>query len=146
MTFSKYIPVVLFLSAIFSHAFSEQMLQPRRLVDAHTAGVLPRASFDFDSRIFSADSNLGAGIIMGIAVGITNRLNIGISYGGEGLVGRGRHARFNSLPGWLFKYRIFDSIKRKQRSVILIFAGPVNIRTVYPFLIAYRIPHSLLIL
>ncbi len=108
MTFLKPVSVVLFLSVIFSHAYSEQMLQPRRLVDAHTAGVLPRASFDFDSRIFSADSNLGAGIIMGIAVGITNRLNIGISYGGEGLVGRGRHARFNSLPGWLFKYRVFE--------------------------------------
>jgi len=100
---------IVFALFLFTFSFSDEMLQPRRLVDAHTAGVLPRASFDFDSRIFSAgDPKLGAGVVMGIAVGVTNRLNIGISYGGEGLVGRGNQAKFNPLPGWLFKYRIFE--------------------------------------
>lgn len=88
---------------------SQEMIQPRRLVNAPTAGVLPRASFDFDSRIYEAGaSGYGTGIVMGIAVGITNRLNIGISYGGEGLIGRGHNVKFNPLPGWLIKYRIFE--------------------------------------
>ncbi len=106
----RMITVVTAVTAVcFQTVFAEGMLQPRRLVDANTAGILPRASFDFDSRIFSSrDPSLGAGIVMGIAVGVTNRLNIGISYGGEGLVGRGKHTKFNPLPGWLVKYRIFE--------------------------------------
>lgn len=100
---------ILMLLVLATSVFSEGMLQPRRLVDAHTAGVLPRASFDFDSRIFSAgDPKLGAGLVLGISVGVTNRLNIGISYGGEGIVGRGNNAKFNPLPGWLIKYRLFE--------------------------------------
>ena len=107
LSLSKKILTIISLTVL--SAFSEEMLQPRRLVDAPTAGVLPKASFDFDCRIFSAGNpDLGTGVVMGIAVGITNRLNIGLSYGGEGLVGRGKNAKFNSLPGWLVKYRIFE--------------------------------------
>ena len=109
MTNNKMVKVFCAIIVLVSLLFADEMLQPRRLVDAHTAGVLPKASYDFDSRIFSAgDPQLGAGIVMGIAVGVTNRLNIGISYGGEGIVGRGKNAKFNPLPGWLIKYRIFE--------------------------------------
>jgi hypothetical protein len=109
MTFATDKKTLIFIVVAIFSAFCEEMLQPRRLVDAPTAGVLPKASFDFDCRIFPAgDPKLGAGVVMGIAVGITNRLNIGLSYGGEGLVGRGKNAKFNSLPGWLIKYRIFE--------------------------------------
>jgi hypothetical protein len=90
-------------------AFSQEMLQPRRLVDAHTAGMLPRASVDFDCRYYPASNpKLGAGLNVGLGVGITDRLMIGIGYGGEGLIGRGRKAVFNYFPGLLFKYRLFE--------------------------------------
>ncbi len=88
----------------------EAMLQPRRLVDAHTAGLLPRASFDFECRIYpSGEPDVdGCGLQLAIAVGITHRLNIGISYGGDGLIGRGRDVRANPYPGGLIKYRLFE--------------------------------------
>src|SRR5574344_443471 len=95
--------------AVAALAHSKQMLQQRRLVDAHTAGLLPRASVDFDCRYYpSFDPALGAGLNVGFGVGITDRLMIGIAYGGEGLIGRGRKATFNYFPGLLLKYRLFE--------------------------------------
>jgi hypothetical protein len=87
----------------------EEMLQPRRLIDAHTAGILPRAHFDFETRIYpSGDEDIeGCGLMMSISVGITDRLNIGVSYGGDGIVGRGK-VRGNPYPGALIKYRIIE--------------------------------------
>jgi len=86
-----------------------EMIQPRRLIDAHTAGILPRAHFDFETRIYpSGDESIsGCGMLMSISVGITDRLNIGVSYGGDGIVGRGR-VRGNPYPGALIKYRIIE--------------------------------------
>lgn len=87
----------------------ERMIQPRRLIDAHTAGILPRAHFDFETRIYpSGDEDIsGCGLLLSITVGITDRLNIGVSYGGDGIVGRGR-VRGNPYPGALIKYRIIE--------------------------------------
>ena len=87
----------------------EGMIQPRRLIDAHTAGILPRAHFDFETRIYpSGDEDIsGCGLMMSVSVGITDRLNIGVSYGGDGIVGRGR-VKGNPYPGALIKYRIIE--------------------------------------
>ena len=94
---------------VHAAATSGEMIQPRKLVDAHTAGILRRGQYDFECRIYPAGASFnGAGVTLGIDVGITNRLTIGLSYGGEGIVGRGKNVRFHSLPGWLIKYRIFE--------------------------------------
>lgn len=86
-----------------------EMIQPRKLVDSHTAGILARGQYDFEARIYPAgDTTLGSGLILGIDVGITNRLSIGLSYGGEGIVGRGPQVKANPVPGWLVKYRLFE--------------------------------------
>jgi len=88
---------------------ADEMIQPRRLVESHTAGVLQRGYFDFGCGIYPAgNSALGAGLNFGISVGITNRLMIGLCYGGEGLVGRGKYAKFNPLPGPVIKYRLIE--------------------------------------
>ncbi|KMQ49964.1 hypothetical protein CHISP_3110 [Chitinispirillum alkaliphilum] len=92
-------------SLILVHA---EMIQPRRLVDSHTAGVLPRGYFDFEVRFYSANPNYGSGLLLGLSAGLTDRLDIGIMYGGEGLIGRGKHVNFNPYPGAHIKYRLFE--------------------------------------
>ncbi|MBD3320070.1 MAG: hypothetical protein GF350_03150 [Chitinivibrionales bacterium] len=97
------------IAALLAYPSAETLLQPRRLIDSHTAGVLPKAHFDFETRIYSSgDSTIqGAGLYLGISVGITDRLNIGLGYGGDGLVGRGK-AKPNPYPGAHIKYRLFE--------------------------------------
>jgi hypothetical protein len=58
--------------------------QPRKLIDVPTAGLLPRGSFDFDIRIYPQ-----GGVIFGIDVGLMKRFMIGMSYGGENIIGDG---------------------------------------------------------
>ncbi|NLG15858.1 MAG: hypothetical protein GX556_00850 [Fibrobacter sp.] len=108
--FSAVSVITFAFSVLFSsQVFSQESWQLRRLVDAHTAGVLSRGSYEFDCGIYPAGNpDLGTGINFGIGVGVTNRLMIGISYGGEGFVGRGKDAKGNSMPGFLVKYRIFE--------------------------------------
>lgn len=88
---------------------SQNMIQPRKLIDAHTAGMLPRGYFDFETRIYPSGSRslYGSGVSLAVAVGITHRLNIGISYGGDGIIGRGK-MKGNPYPGALIKYRIIE--------------------------------------
>ncbi|MGB7060925.1 MAG: hypothetical protein WBF13_01055, partial [Candidatus Zixiibacteriota bacterium] len=52
------------------------MLEPRRLIDCPTAGLLPRASFDFDIRMFPA-----GGVIFGLDIGLMRRFMVGMSFG-----------------------------------------------------------------
>ncbi|MDG5815579.1 hypothetical protein QA601_10840 [Chitinispirillales bacterium ANBcel5] len=95
------------ISALTINSFAG-MIQPRRLVDSHTAGVLPRGYYDFECRVYSAgNAELGSGLMMGFNVGLTDRLDIGIMYGGEGIIGRG-DVEFNELPGVQIKYRLFE--------------------------------------
>ena len=86
-----------------------QMVQPYKLVDGHTAGVLGKGYYDVDFRIYvSADRYEGTGLLSGFSVGVTPRLSLGLSYGGEGLIGYGDHVRWNSYPGIMVKYRLFE--------------------------------------
>lgn len=88
---------------------SAEMIQPRKLVDAHTAGILGKGQYDIECRFYEAgDTSLGAGVTFGFDIGVTNRLTLGLSYGGEGLIGRGNRVRPHTLPGWLVKYRLIE--------------------------------------
>jgi len=90
-------------------AFADSPASPIRLVDAQTAGIIPRGSYQIESRLYPGGSGVnGDGLLVGITVGITDRFNLGLGYGGEGIVGRGRNAEFNPFPGCLVKYRLFD--------------------------------------
>jgi hypothetical protein len=90
-------------------ASAESPTGPVKLVDSHTAGTLQKGTYQIESRLYpSGSGDNGAGILVGITVGLWDRFNLGLAYGGEGIVGRGRNAEFNPLPGCLVKYRIFD--------------------------------------
>ena len=63
-------------------------LPPVDLVDAPTAGMLDRATYDIDARTF-----YDGGMIIRIRLGISDQLQLGASYGGTGILGSNR-------PGW----------------------------------------------
>ncbi|NIN00634.1 MAG: hypothetical protein GTO24_21875 [candidate division Zixibacteria bacterium] len=107
----KLIPVFLFMLSTYVFAQENQMLaqssrvrrlEPRRLVNCPTAGLLPRASFDFDIRIFPK-----GGVILGLDVGLMKRFMVGMSFGGENVIGEGE-AHWNPRIEFAAKYRVIN--------------------------------------
>ncbi len=77
-------------------------LQPRRLVDCPTAGLLPRASFDFDIRIYPE-----GGVIFALDIGLMRRFMVGMSFGGENVIGEGE-PDWNPRIEFAAKYRLIN--------------------------------------
>jgi len=94
--------------AMFSFPSASDLFQPYRVVNAHTAGVLPKASFDVDFHIYASPDWPGGGLLPGVHVGLSDRFNIGLAYGGDGIIGYYPHVRWNDLPGILIKYRLLE--------------------------------------
>jgi len=99
---------VVFVFAMFSFLHASDLFQPYRMVNAHTAGVLPKASFDVDFHVYSSPDWPGGGLLPGARVGLGDRFNIGVAYGGDGIVGYSPRVRWNNLPGVLIKYRVVE--------------------------------------
>jgi hypothetical protein len=72
----------------------------RILIDAITADMLPRASFDFDIRTFP-----DGGVLSSVNVGILNRITIGLSYGASRFLSE-KNPEWNDHMEFLIKYRI----------------------------------------
>lgn len=77
-------------------------IQPRKLIDIPTAGLLPRGSFDFDIRVYA-----NGGVVTTIDVGLMRRFMIGVSFGGENIIGEG-DANWNPRIEFLAKYRLIN--------------------------------------
>ncbi len=77
---------------------------PRWLVDMPTAGTLPRASFDVAIRLYPNGGALGM-----VDIGLSNRLQLGISYGGEGVISN-RSADWNPDINFNIKMRMVDEM------------------------------------
>jgi hypothetical protein len=73
---------------------------PRFLIDCPTAGMLPRASFDVHVRDFS-----GGGLLTSINIGLHRQFQIGVSYGGTGILGESK-ATWQDHPEFEVKYQI----------------------------------------
>ncbi len=78
------------------------LLQPRRLVDCPTAGLLPRASFDFDIKMFPQ-----GGVIFGLDIGLMRRFMVGMSFGGENVIGEGE-PDWNPRIEFAARYRLIN--------------------------------------
>lgn len=78
------------------------LLQPRKLVDCPTAGLLPRASFDFDIKMFPQ-----GGVIFGLDIGLMRRFMVGMSFGGENVIGEGK-PDWNPRIEFVAKYRLIN--------------------------------------
>ena len=59
-------------------------IQPSRNVVSHSAGILPKGYFEFDFSTYRE-----GGLAFGFAVGLTNRLNLGLSVASDNLLGEG---------------------------------------------------------
>ncbi|MDR0306755.1 MAG: YjbH domain-containing protein [Chitinispirillales bacterium] len=101
--------ITLCIAVTASYTGAQENLQPRRLVDMHTAGVLPRGHYDLECRFYAAgDRDYESGMMTGVSVGLTDRFTVGLSYGGEGIIGRRSDVNWNDQPGVLIKYRLFE--------------------------------------
>jgi len=87
---------------IVAPLFSADQIQPRKLIDCHTAGSLPRGYYDLGFGFFG-----DGGLNSSVNVGLTNRLSIGIAYELMGLIGQGSISG-QSFPGGFFKYRLVE--------------------------------------
>lgn len=80
--------------------YSYDNLPPRQLVDCPTAATLPRASFDFEVRT-SANGSL----VAQTAIGLHKRFMVGMSYGGEKVLGDEKADWYNEMQ-FMVKYQL----------------------------------------
>ncbi|MDZ7374316.1 MAG: hypothetical protein ONB23_10150 [candidate division KSB1 bacterium] len=76
--------------------------EPMFLVDEPTAGILPRGVYQMTMRLFSE-----GGVLVSADVGLGDRFLIGLSYGGERIIGRGQ-IRWYPQPGVHVRLRLVD--------------------------------------
>jgi hypothetical protein len=72
------------------------------LVDTPTAGLLERGEMGFDTRIYG-----DGGVLFTFQVGVFRALNMGVSYGGTGIVGQG-DVNWNRQPEVHLRYRLLN--------------------------------------
>lgn len=75
-------------------------LPPQHLIDLPTASALPKGATSLELRISS-----GGGLLGGLYVGLGGRVALGISYGGNNLVGSGK-ITWNPRPEVTFRYLV----------------------------------------
>jgi hypothetical protein len=98
---------MLFASNSLSHAQNlggdfPRVPLPSKLVDFPTAATLPRASFNVELDAFS-----NGGLLSMISIGLHKRFMIGISYGGEGVLGNEK-ADWFERPEYMVKLMLID--------------------------------------
>lgn len=82
-------------------ARSESPLEvPNHLIDIPTAGALPKGYFDVMLRIFGE-----GGTLLGTNIGLSDRFQVGVYYGGESLLGE-REAIWNPRVGFALKLQL----------------------------------------
>lgn len=97
---------VLLLLSFTAHAQgtagTEAGAELRYLVDVPTAGMLAKGNFALDTDFYQE-----GGVLFGVAVGLLDRLSLGISYGGSRLIGS-QEPVMNKAPGINVKIRIIE--------------------------------------
>jgi hypothetical protein len=83
-------------------AGSKSTLEPRFIVDMPSAGMLESGQMGID-----VDFYQDGGMLCAFSYGIFDRLSVGLSYGGSGLIGSGTPV-MNDIPGAMIKVRVLD--------------------------------------
>jgi len=77
-------------------------IEPRYIIDMPTAGILASGTYAIDARFYG-----NGGLLVGFTAGLFGRLDIGISYGGTGLLGS-EGPVMNETPGFVIKGRLLE--------------------------------------
>lgn len=83
-------------------AGSNAKIEPRYIIDLSTAGMLRHGDLAIDMDFFQS-----GGLLVGFSLGAFNRFTIGMSYGGENIVGSEDPHR-NGTPGFQVRLRLID--------------------------------------
>jgi hypothetical protein len=82
--------------------YSYDNMPPRQLIDCPTAATLPRASFDFKMRTTS-----NGGLIAHTGIGLHRKFMLGVSFGGEQILGEGK-ATWQDNIAFQTKYQLIS--------------------------------------
>ena len=82
--------------------YSYDNMPPRQLIDCPTAATLPCASFDFKMRTTS-----NGGLIAQTGIGLHRKFMLGVSYGGEQILGEGKATWQNNIA-FQVKYQLIS--------------------------------------
>ena len=103
------LPLLLMLSILFvqltqaqGSAGTDAKIEPRYLIDLPTAGMIPHGNFALDMDVYR-----NGGLLVGISVGLFDRLLIGVSYGGANLIGNEK-PNWNAIPGFQVRLRFLN--------------------------------------
>ncbi len=99
----KHVAVLLLLFVMTSGAQTqEKTLPPLDLIDLPTAATLARGSYVGSMRLYP-----NGGVLGGLTIGLSNRFYLGVSFGGEKIIGEGK-VNWNPEPGLQFVYQIIS--------------------------------------
>lgn len=98
--------ICVFLQKLISQvsATDKSILEPIRIVDMPTAGVIESGNYSVYGLAFP-----GGGLMTELSFGIFNNFNAGLSYGGINIVGSGKMS-FQNYPAIHLKYRLINEI------------------------------------
>jgi hypothetical protein len=85
-----------------SNAGASASIEPTMIIDKPTAGMLHRGSYYLSAGFFER-----GGVLFGVSVGLIDRFNFGISYGGTDILGTNK-PDMNPYPGVNVKVRVLD--------------------------------------
>jgi hypothetical protein len=77
-------------------------IEPTMIIDKPTAGMLHRGTYSLKGTFFER-----GGVLFGVSVGLLDRFNFGISYGGTNVLGADKPS-MNPYPGVTAKLRILE--------------------------------------
>ena len=85
-----------------SNAGGSATIEPTMIIDKPTAGMLHRGNYYFSANFFEQ-----GGVLAGVSVGLLDRFNFGISYGGTNVLGANK-PEMNPYPGVNVRLRVLD--------------------------------------
>ena len=83
-------------------AGASSKLEPRFIIDMPTAGMLGGGGLALDVDMYQS-----GGVLLGVSVGIFDRVSLGVSYGGTQLIGTGT-PEMNAVPGFNVRVRLIE--------------------------------------